>query len=112
MRSMGTRLYEPTDIILIRVKDLALFENWPACREVLAEHGQDGVRILTLMELANRFRMEREKIAALRQAGKRTLYMETMFILDLALDHRSAAIPLKKVPWGRFEAVLKQMNLE
>jgi hypothetical protein len=35
-----------------------------------------------------------------------------MYVLDLALDKRSAPIPLKKVPWGRFEDVLKQMNLE
>jgi hypothetical protein len=35
-----------------------------------------------------------------------------MYILDLSLDKRSAAIPVKEVPWGRFEDVLKPMNLE
>jgi hypothetical protein len=37
---------------------------------------------------------------------------ETMYILDLALDRRTADIPLRVVPWGRFEAVLKELNLE
>jgi hypothetical protein len=35
-----------------------------------------------------------------------------MYILDLALDRRTAAVPLRKVPWGRFEDVLRQLNLE
>ena len=52
------------------------------------------------------------EIASLRKAGKRTRYVETMYILDLTLDSRTAVIPVKKVPWGRFEDVLKQMNLE
>lgn len=108
----GLAVHQPITILLIAVKDLALFENWPACRDVLVEHGQDGVRILTLMELAKRFRAEQTKIAGLRQAGQRTRYVETMFLLDLALDRRSAAVPVKKVPWGRFESVLAGMNLE
>src|SRR5262249_2534588 len=82
----GLAQHQPITILLVAVKDLPLFESWPACREVLVEHGQDGVRLLTLMELANRFRVEQEKIAALREAGKRTRYVETMFILDLTLD--------------------------
>jgi hypothetical protein len=108
----GMAEHQPITILLIAVKDLALFESWPACREVLVEHGQDGVRLLTLMELANRFRTEQQKIASLRAAGKRTRYVETMFVLDLALDRRIASIPVKNVPWGRFEGVLRQMNLE
>jgi hypothetical protein len=36
-----------------------------------------------------------------------------MYILDLALDKRHAAeAPTQSVPWGRFEVLLKQMNLE
>jgi hypothetical protein len=108
----GMAEHQPITILLIAVKDLALFESWPACRDVLVEHGQDGVRLLTLMELANRFRAEQAKIGSLRQAGKRTRYVETMFVLDLALDRRIAPIDVKNVPWGRFESVLKQMNLE
>jgi hypothetical protein len=108
----GLAAHQPITILLIAVADLALFETWPACRGVRVEHGSDGARVLTLMELALRFRSEQEKIAALRRSGQRTTYVETMYVLDLALDKRSAVIPVKDVPWGRFEDVLKPMNLE
>ncbi len=108
----GLAQHQPIAILLIAVADLALFESWPACRGMRVEHGSDGARILTLMELARRFRSEQAKIAGLRAAGKRTRYVETMYVLDLALDKRSANIPVREVPWGRFEEVLKQMNLE
>jgi hypothetical protein len=108
----GLSEHQPITILLISVTDLSLFENWAVCREVQVEHGSDGARILTLMELARRFRTEQEKIAVLRKAGQRTRYVETMYVLDLALDRRMAAVPVKKVPWGRFEEVLKQLNLE
>lgn len=104
--------YQPVTLLLVRKADLALFEEWPACRDVKVEHGSDGARVLTLMEMAHRFRSEQEKIAALRQAGQRTMHAETMYVLDLGLDRRTADIPVKPVPWGRFERVLKEMNLE
>lgn len=104
--------HQPITILLICVADLALFEHWPQCRNFAVEHGSDGARILTLMELARRFRSEQEKMASLRRAGKRTRFVETMYILDLALDRRSAAIPVKEVPWGRYEDILKEMDLE
>jgi hypothetical protein len=108
----GLATHQPITILLIAVADLALFESWPGCRHVGVEHGSDGARVLTLMVLANRFRAEQEKIVGLRRAGQRTRYVETMYVLDLALDRRSAGVPLKEVPWGRFEDVLKPMNLE
>jgi hypothetical protein len=108
----GLATHQPITILLIAVADLALFESWPACRAVRVEHGSDGARVLTLRELANRFRAEQEKITGLRRAGQRTRYVETMYVLDLALDRRAAAVPLKEVPWGRYEDVLKSMNLE
>jgi hypothetical protein len=104
--------HQPITILLVAVADLALFENWPACRQVRVEHGSDGARVLTLMTLARRFRSEQEKLAQLRREGQRTMYVETMYVLDLALDRRTAPIPTKEVPWGRFEDVLKQLNLE
>jgi hypothetical protein len=104
--------HQPITILLIRVADLALFEDWPACRNVGVEHGSDGARVLTLMEMARRFRSEQDKIAALRAAGQRTTHVETMYVLDLSLDRRTAAIPVKPIPWGRYERVLKEMNLE
>lgn len=104
--------HQPITILLVRVDDLPLFEHWPVCRGVHVEHGSDGCRILTLMEMAARFRQEQEAIAKLRAEGKRTTHVETMYVLDLALDPRTADIPLKPVPWGRYEASLKQMGLE
>jgi hypothetical protein len=104
--------HQPITIVLIRKSDLALFGTWPACRDVRVEHGSDGARVLTLMDMARRFRSEQEKMAALRAAGQRTTHVETMYVLDLGLDRRSAAIQVKPVPWGRFEGVLQEMNLE
>jgi hypothetical protein len=104
--------HQPIVVLLVAAADLALFESWEACRDVEVEHGSDGARVLTLMELARRFRREQAEIARLRAAGQRTKYVETMYVLDLALDRRRADVPLRKVPWGRFEAVLKVMNLD
>jgi hypothetical protein len=104
--------HQPITIILIAMKDLALFESWPAVKNIEIEHGSDGARILTLMEMARRFQGEQKKIADLRHHGKRTQFIETMYILDLALDKRAAPMPVKEVPWSRFEEVLKQRNLE
>jgi len=108
----GLAEHQPITILLISESDLALFENWAACRKIQVEHGTDGARVLTLMELAQRHREERQEIEKLRNAGQRTRYVETMYLLDLALDRRSCSIPLRDVPWGRFEEVLKAMNLE
>lgn len=108
----GLVVHQPITILLVRKEDLQLFEKWTLCRGAEVEHGADGARILTLMELSRRFREEQAKLEALRQAGKRTRYMETMYVLDLALDNRCAPIETKAVPWGRFEQVLKEMNLE
>jgi hypothetical protein len=108
----GLAQHQPITILLIGVADLALFEHWPACKEIEVEHGSEGSRILTLMDLARRFKQEQALMADLRKAGKRTRYVETMYILDLTIDTRAAVIPVKKVPWGRFEDVLKELNLE
>jgi hypothetical protein len=105
-------VHQPIVIVLIRQSDLALFEDWPTCRNVRVEHGSDGARVLTLYEMARRFREEQNKIVSLRTAGQRTTHVETMYLLDLALDRQTAAIPTKPIPWGRFERVLEKMNLE
>lgn len=104
--------HQPITVLLVAVKDLELFANWPDCKNVRVEHTGDGARLLTLKELAHRFKAEQEKLATLRRTGQRTKYVETMYILDLALDRRAAAIPTKTVAWGRFERVLKKLNLE
>ncbi len=108
----GLAAHQPISILLISAANLAMFEDWSLCRNVQVEHGCDGMRILTLMDLARRFRSEQAQIAEFRKAGKRTRYVETMYVLDLGLDQRSAHVPLKNVPWGRFEEVLKVLNLE
>jgi hypothetical protein len=107
----GLAGHQPITVLLVAADDLALFEDWELCRDVTVEHGSDGARVLTLMDLARRFRREREKITGMRAARQRTRYLETMYLLDLALDKRSAAIPTRKVPWERFAAVLQELQL-
>jgi hypothetical protein len=104
--------HQPVTILLISINDLRAFESWSACRNVRVERGSDGARVLTLMELARRYREEQSKIASLRKAGQRTRHVETMYQLDLALDRRTSEIPMREIPWGRFESVLKALNLE
>jgi hypothetical protein len=108
----GLAQHQPITIILIPVKDLKYFESWPLSRDLKVEFGSEGARVLTLMELAKRFRAEQEQLARLRQAGQRTRYVETMYTLDLSLDKRTAGIPIKDIPWSRFAGVLNQLNLE
>ena len=104
--------HQPITILLISVADLALFRAWSDCRDVQVEHGSDGARILTLMAMAKRFEEEQAAIDRLRSESKRTQYVETMYILDLALDKRTAPLPCKPVPWGRYEDVLEEFGLE
>jgi hypothetical protein len=104
--------HQPITIIVIAVKDLVLFEDWPTCREIQVEHGSDGSRVLTLMELSKRFRKEQAEIIRRRTIGERTKHVETMYILDLGLDKRAFPIPTRPIPWGRFESVLKPLNLD
>jgi hypothetical protein len=104
--------HQPIVIILIAASDLALFASWPICRETQVEHGSDGARVLTLMEMARRHREEQTRLADLREGGGRTQFIETMYTLDLALDRRTSPTATKPVPWGRYEDVLRQMGLE
>lgn len=104
-------VHQPITILLITEADLSLFESWSTCRNVQVEHGSDGMRVLTLMKLANRHREEQQRNEQLRAAGESTRHAETMYLLDLGLDKRSASIPLRHVPWQRFAAVLGQLEL-
>ena len=104
--------HQPITILLVRKADLSLFEKWTEARLLHVEHGSDGPRILTLMEMSKRFRQEQEKLVAMRTEGRRTAFLETMYLLDLPLDQRCAPLPVKPVPWGRFEHVLKQLDLD
>ncbi len=104
--------HQPITILLARKQDLPLFEDWTVARSIHVEHGSDGARILSLMEMAKRFRLEQEKITSLRAAGKRTAFEETMYILDLSIDQTCADLAVKPVPWSRFTSVLKGFNVE
>ncbi len=104
--------HQPITIILISAADLALFASWSVCRKIQAEHGSDGARILALMAMAERFKAEQQHLAELRHKGESTRFVETMYILDLALDRRVAPLAAKPVPWARFEGVLQQLGLE
>ncbi|QVL32259.1 hypothetical protein KIH39_26075 [Telmatocola sphagniphila] len=104
--------HQPISIILIRKKHLLMFRDWKDVRMVKVEHSNEGARILTLMQMALRFDAEQERISLMRAEGKRVTYEETMYLLDLALDDRTASLPIKPIPWGRFEKVLLSLNLE
>lgn len=103
--------HQPVTIMLVRMQDLSQFEDWSKARQIHVEHGSDGPRILSLMEMAKRFREEQANIQKLRAAGKRTAFAETMYVLDLSLDPRCAELPIKPVPWDRYADVLKDLNL-
>lgn len=107
----GLAQHQPITILLIAAADLALFGDWATCRDVATEHRSDGCRVLTLMEMARRFRLEQSQLRDLRAKGENTRYVETMYLLDLALDTRASAIPTRPIPWLRFEPVLKEMGL-
>lgn len=104
--------HQPITILLVRREDLPLFEDWTAVRNLHVEHGSDGPRILTLMEMANRFRIEQQKIDTLRAAGRRSAFVESMYILDLPVDQHCAPLPSKAVPWNRYENILRELSLE
>ena len=104
--------HQPITILLARKDDLPLFENWPLARNIHVEHGSDGPRILSLMEMAKRFHDEQDRIHKLRAVGKRTAFVETMYILDLSLDQRCADLPVKPVPWSRYTSVLAKLKLD
>lgn len=103
--------HQPITIMLIRKSDLELFENWSMVSSLHVEHGSDGPRVLSLMEMAQRFRQEQQKILALRAQGQRSAFAETMYLLDLALDQRSASLPTKPIPWDRYQSILSELKL-
>ncbi len=105
-------VHQPIIVLLIRVSDLKLFRHWTDAQEVTGEHGADGCRVLTLMELSKRYDLEQAELKRRKETGERTRHVETMYVLDLSLDQRSAAIPLKPIPWTRYAAVLAEMGLE
>ena len=99
-------------VILIRREDLLQFRDWDDCAAIEVEHASHGERILTLMAMAAEFERQEAAIATRRAAGRRPNFEETMYILDLGLDTKSADLPSKSVPWKRFESTLKNLEIE
>jgi len=104
--------HQATTIILVRQAELEKFLDWDWCKLLHVEHGSDGARVLTLWHMAREFTRQLGEVERLRAAGKRTLYVETMYLLDLGLDVQEVDRPTRPVPWTRFAKVLKELKLE
>jgi len=103
--------HQATTIILVRQADLERCVDWEWCKTLQVEHGGDGARILTLWHMAREFTRQLDDVRRLREAGKRTTYVETMYLLDLGLDTQEVDVPTRPVPWERFAKVLKELRL-
>jgi hypothetical protein len=103
--------HQSTTILLVRQAELKRFLDWDWCQALHTEHGSDGARILTLWHMAHEFERQLTEVKRLRDAGKPATYVETMYILDLALDTEEIALPTRPVPWERFASVLKELGL-
>jgi hypothetical protein len=99
-------------VLLVRRDDLARFRNWQESAAIEVEHGVHGERILTLLAMAAEFDRQAAAVAARQAAGRRSNYEETMYILDLGLDTKTADLPSKPVPWERFADALAQLGLQ
>jgi hypothetical protein len=98
-------------VLLIRLDDLHRFRKWDDCSTIQVEHASHGERILTLMGMAAEYDKQAIAVADRRAAGRRSNYEETMYILDLGLDHQTADLPTRPVPWDRFESTLKELGV-
>jgi hypothetical protein len=103
--------HQSTTIVLIRREDLLRFLDWDNCKRFEVEHGSDGARVLTLWQMAREFEKQVAEVNRLKEAGKPSTTVETMYLLDLGLDTDEVAIPTKPVPWERFAPVLKKVGL-
>jgi len=99
-------------VLLVRRDDLMRFRNWADCASIHVEHATHGERILTLLAMAKEFEIQAAAVAKRRAAGRRSNYEETMYILDLGLDTKTADLPSKPVPWDRFETTLRTLGIE
>lgn len=103
--------HQSTTVVLVRQKDLALFRDWNACKQILTERTSDGARVLTLWHMAREFDRQLAEVRKCREAGKPAMYVETMYVLDLAIDTAEAELPTAPVRWPRFAETLKELSL-
>ncbi len=103
--------YQSTTVVLVRRDDLERFLNWDWCRRLHVEHGSDGARVLTLWQMAREHQKQSAEMARLKDEGKRTRFVETMYVLDLGLDMEECPLPTRPIPWDRYAPVLKELGL-
>lgn len=103
--------HQSTTVLLVRESDLKRFLDWNVCKRMHVEHGNDGARVLTLYHMAREFERQLAEVKRLREEGKPSTYVETMYILDLGLDMEEVPLRTKPVPWERFAKILKDSGL-
>ena len=115
--------YVAPTVLLIRAEDLEYFESFERCQDLLVHHGSDAAKILTLLEVHRKFRVQQHRLAAARAAGRSTQYLEEMWLLDLCLStemlepsDEEVAVgslkPFRPAPWDRFAPTLKLLGVE
>ena len=115
--------FQSPAIFLVRLDDLAVFQNFGMVRDMLVRHGAEGARILTLIQICKAFEAQKQAFRDARAAGRTTRDLEQLWVVELPLDKRhlepdpdlvaSGAIPgFRKVSWERFATVLTQMGFQ
>lgn len=114
--------YVAPTVLLVRKQDLALFDSFANCKDILVHHGSDAAKILTLMEVHQKFLKQQQIMANARACGKSTQYLEEMWVLDLRLptDYieptpdevvTGELKPFRLPPWERFQPTLTELGL-
>ncbi len=103
--------HQSTTVVLVRRDDLMRFRDWEWCKRLHVEHGSDATRVLTLWHMAREFERQIAEVEERRRKKQSSRFVETMYILDLGLDMEEMPLPTKPIPWDRYTAVLKELNL-
>ncbi|HEY4260463.1 MAG TPA: hypothetical protein VGM98_09890, partial [Schlesneria sp.] len=114
--------YVAPTVLLVRKSDLPNFASFESCQDLLVHHGSDAAKILTLMEVHRKFKVQEQRLAKARAEGRSTQYLEEMWLLDLCLSTdmleptgeevaAGTLKPFRVAPWDRFAATLHQLGL-
>lgn len=115
--------YVAPTVLLVRKSDLAFFESFETCRDILVHHGSDAAKILTLVEVHQKFEEQQKRLARARAEGLSTQYLEELWLLDLSLSTEfveptdeevevGALKPFRRPPWDRFASTLEHLKIE
>jgi hypothetical protein len=115
--------YIAPTVLLVRKSDLRLFASFDSCRDILVHHGSDAAKILTLIEVCQKFEKQKRILAKARAEGRSTQYLEEMWLLDLALPtdfveptedevEMGDLKPFRLPPWERFAPTLKDLGID